>query len=351
MGARPLGDLLARGRPNALNLERLFLAAIVIIWHSFSVLGIEHNTEGATSILLGRMPVNGFFVLSGFLIYRSWVHHPNALAFLTARALRIYPGFWVCLAVTAFLFAPLAVVVRGGSAIDQVSDPATFSYLWKNSTLAMFQWTIGSTPVDVPFTSAWNASLWTLAWEFLCYLLLLLLGLSRLLERRCTLPSVVVAFAICVMLSTDPANSNEIVLRLGRFGTYFFVGAWYAKHQDRIRISWIGVLIAFAVVVGAAVMPASTLIQAPAAGYALLGLGGLVSTPVLELRNDISYGMYIYAFPVQQILVVFGLSEPRVILFSAVAFLLTVPLAWLSWLAVERPCLSAKQRILSKIAV
>lgn len=344
----PLGSemtidaLYVRGRPNSLNLFRLILASLVIVWHSFSVLGY-HYEAGPLSNLLGSMPVNGFFVVSGFLIYRSWVNKPLIGSFLVARIARIYPAFWVCLILTATIFAPLAVALQGGDAIAQAFSAESFGYVWNNATLVMLQWTIGSTPAGVPWTASWNASLWTLAWEFLCYLGLMAFGLLGMARRRWLLPVIIGLSALLIVITVIPALQIEALARLGRFGLYFFVGALFAQHAGRIVIRRSWVLVALALVVAAAWIPGAALVQAPASGYALLGLGGLLSSTKLELRNDISYGVYIYAFPVQQLLVVAGLESVPIVPFSIVALLATLPLAIGSWFLIEKPALKFRK--------
>src|SRR5688572_10135071 len=104
-------------RNNALNALRLALAASVILWHSFPLTG-----RGVSSVairqLLSSVGVDGFFAISGFLITASWLSHPHVRDYVVARALRILPGLYVCLVVTAFVIAPIGVAIQGGSAAN-----------------------------------------------------------------------------------------------------------------------------------------------------------------------------------------------------------------------------------------
>jgi peptidoglycan/LPS O-acetylase OafA/YrhL len=73
--------------------------------------------------------------------------------------------------------------------------------------------------------------------------------------------------------------------------------------------------------------------------------GSLIHNPRLNLRNDLSYGTYIYAYPVQQLLVVMGLGSLNLLLFFAIATAATVPLAAFSWFVVEKQAISLKSRL------
>lgn len=333
-----LSALYSRGRANSLNLIRLILASFVIVFHSYAVLGRAYP-DGGAAVLLGNFPVNGFFAVSGFLIYSSWVRRPVVSRFLLARAVRIYPAFWMCLIVTALVFAPLAAWIQGRSPLEQLWSFESLTYILKNASLAMLQWRIGDSPDGVPFLISWNASLWTLSWEFLCYLGLLTLGVLRMQRRTWLLPT---AFAISLalnILSMVPEFYFEPVARLGRFSAFFLAGALVAQFADRIPASWFLGLSALAIAILSAWVPGGIVVQAPAAAIGLIVLGGLFNPSWTELRNDISYGVYIYAFPVQQLLAVVGFVWMDLWAFSALALALTIPLAAASWFWVEKPAL------------
>ncbi len=70
-----------------------------------------------------------------------------------------------------------------------------------------------------------------------------------------------------------------------------------------------------------------------------------------NLRNDLSYGVYIYAFPIQQLLVIAGLATLGVFPFFVLATLATLPLAAMSWFIVEKRALALKKRQRSEAAV
>lgn len=170
-------------RNNSLNAFRLALAAEVMLFHSFPITG--HMPPAAILQVLFSVGVDGFFAISGFLISRSWLTNPRLREYLVARALRILPGFYVCLIVTAFVFAPLFLAIRGGPISELLTSAAPYEYVLKNSGIIYIQQEVGGTPYGIPDASAgWNGSLWSLIWEVLCYLVVAVLGVVGLATRR-----------------------------------------------------------------------------------------------------------------------------------------------------------------------
>jgi peptidoglycan/LPS O-acetylase OafA/YrhL len=340
-----LGDAFARGRPNALNVIRLALAVGVIFWHSFPITGTPFEGGRPLVQLLGYGFVDGFFVISGFLITRSWLGNPSVRTFLSARASRILPAFWVCLLVTAFVLAPLGTWLSGGDVSATLFSADSLMYVVHNFGLWIFQYGIDGTPTGVPFDGVWNGSLWTLSWEFICYLGILVLGKTGLLRSAWPL---CIAFALVWVMNlagVGDAFDNGFVGNALRFSLVFLAGAVLAKFEDRVRLSGVGAAVAFVAVAVSLLLPDYRLLAAPALAYGLVGVGGLLSTPRLAITNDISYGMYVYAFPVQQLLASAGLIGLGVPGFWVAATLATVPLAAASWFLVERPVIRLNRRL------
>jgi peptidoglycan/LPS O-acetylase OafA/YrhL len=132
-------------RNNALNAFRLTLAASVILYHSFPITGRVVSSVAVRQLLFS-VGVDGFFAISGFLITSSWLSHPRVRDYLVARALRILPGFYVCLVVTAFIIAPISVAIQGGSAAKLLLSAGPIEYVLKNSAVAYLHFNVGGTP-------------------------------------------------------------------------------------------------------------------------------------------------------------------------------------------------------------
>lgn len=335
-----IADAYAPRRPNLLNVIRLLLAVGVIVWHSTSLTGKPY--DGVAAEFLGAVFVDGFFAVSGFLILRSWVRNPKVAEFLAARALRIFPAFWLCLVVTGLLFAPLSQLLAGSSPGFQADNAL---YIVRNAALWIFQFGIQDTLQDVPYPGVWNGSLWTLAWEFLCYLAVLGLGLLGLWKYRWSAAAALGVVWLASAFSVDDVIGSDNVTNALRFSLMFLSGCVLAQFQDRIRISWAGAAAAAALVAASVWLPDYRLLGGPALAYLLIAIGGLVSRERLGLRNDISYGVYIYAFPVQQLLATWGGANSEPLMFALLATILTVPLAMLSWFGLERPMIRMRRKV------
>lgn len=318
-------------RPNSLNLLRLVLAGSVIVGHAWPVGREGEAPAWIESVVLLAVP--GFFCLSGFLIAHSRMRLPLG-RFLWNRCLRILPAYWVVLTAVALVAAPLSTLAGGAWSASEA-----MRYMASNAALRQFTWTIPGT-VD---GWAWNGSLWTLWFEFVAYIAAGVL-LSLAVTRRH--PSTVCAIlyglgAVSVWWLFGPSGiTTGFILELARLGTFFLAGMTFYFLSGRItldaRLAVTSVLCLVLLTKMGWVHIAGGLPLA----YALLWAGAVLPARWAQ-RHDVSYGIYIYAFPVQVLLEWFapGLG---VLSHIALAIILTTPLAWASWLLVERPAMRLK---------
>lgn len=332
-------------RRNSLNAFRLVLASLVVVSHSWllSGAGLQPKLGG---IDLGTWAVIGFFGLSGFLITRSRLSGRSASSYYWNRALRILPGFLVCILVVAFVLAPISVMLKTGASY---SFPSALTYVITNLPLSaqfVSQKGIESTLLGIPVAGVWNGPLWTLFWEACCYLLVGVL--VSVVPSRWLRPVVVAMFLVgtsLVILTT--AGLLDVSPQVGAvFPLFvaFFAGALAYLFRRSIDVGW-PVLAACGLVMVAAVLVgyAAALVALPLV-ILMLRFGDLVPLHRVGARYDISYGIYIYGWAVQQMiaLVAAGSGMP-VGWFVALSLLFTVPLAFLSCLLVERPALARKR--------
>ncbi len=335
-----LGHVFDR-RANGLNTLRLLLATSVVVWHSFPLTGRAVDW-GPARQLLAESGVDGFFAISGFLITMSWARHPDVATYCKARFLRIMPAYWVCLVATAFVLVPVGIALAGqGSA--GLGD--RIGYVWHNAALWMGDFRVGSSPEGVPYTDAWNGSLWTLFWEAICYLGVLVVGALGLLRRP--QPTAVVLFV--AMLAMHGATvygpvDHFAAVAMGRFGLMFCAGALVWAFADVLPVRGALVAAAGMAVLVTSFLPDYRTVAALPLAYTLVGAGALLKARAWHPANDLSYGMYIYAFPSQQLLASAGLAAAPVLLFMVLSTVVTLPLAAASWFAVERPALRLKRR-------
>ena len=347
-------------RNNALNAWRLTLATGVILWHSWPLTGRRISFEPVHQLLSDGW-VDGFFAISGFLITWSWFRHPRARDYFFARGLRILPGLWACLIATAFIIAPIAVAIQGGSAAKLLQSRAPFEYVYRNYAVSIHMPDIGGTPVGVPFSGLWNGSLWTLIWEVLCYIAIAILGAAGLLHRRWLIPALL-ALALYWSAKLPPSSlfaegagaqqhmdaaTDRLVMGVwaARFACMFLAGALLYRFRDVIPARWSLVAVSIVIVLAASLLPNYRVIAAIPLAYAIIVSGALIHNQRLRLKTDFSYGVYIYAFPIQQLLVICGLAFLNPFAFAIIAAIITLPLAALSWYLIEKPAISIKSRL------
>jgi len=352
-----LGDvLLLQRRGNSLNFLRLAMALLVVVAHSMPIGGFE-NEHLIGDLSLGSLAVDGFFGISGYLICGSALRHiklhgrfRGLIHYFWDRVLRIMPAFWLCLIVTACVFGVIgwrAVHPSIGGYWNHGEGP--LHYVYGNSLLRINSNQISGTPTHIPYPLVWDSSLWTLYWEALCYVGMAVLAAVGLLFRR----GIVLAIAVTIWLA-------EIVLFLHplhhghagdavRFASIFLVGALLFLYRDRVPDS--GTLALGLVVVASIGLSVGTLhpysqvfdwLTGPALVYPVLWLGAHLPLQRIGSTNDISYGIYIYAFPAGQLLAIAGVQKAGYVTFVFATIACTIPLAAASWWGLEKWALKAR---------
>lgn len=322
------------------------LCLVVVVDHSMTAAGLPHLPQlGEAS--LGLWSVAGFFALSGYLIFAS-AERGGFVSFLWRRVLRIFPAFWLCLLLTAFVLAPMVAALLG----NPWHPVEAARYVLGNAGLVITQHQVGDSLSGAPYDQLWNVSLWTLQYEFAAYLLTALLVMVLPARWRSWLCFGAVAAAAVLL-----PQAGRIAALVGggpvlkvTIGNVLFLAAFYAAGVlmrlwgDRLRLTWPLALTALALVVLAARAGSFLVLGALPFAYLLLFLGGRTDVP-LGRRNDLSYGIYVYGFPMTHLLVALGAhrwaeGDLGRALFALLAVLAVLPVAWASWQWVERPALA-----------
>lgn len=312
-------------RRNNFDLLRLALALLVLIDHGIVMRTGDHHTWGRSAI--GDIAVDAFFILSGLLITRSYLTLNSFPRFTWHRVLRIMPGFLVCLLVTALVVAPLAAVLTGRPVSSVFTEePSAIRYVWANAGLMITQYDIAGLLADNPTPLVVNGALWTLAAEALCYALLGLLGALALLRRaRWSVPALGVALWVLTLLQEA---GHEVLIgdNTLRLVVPFLVGATAWLYADHIPMhSALAVLAAVVLLGSLTTLDNYRLVGIVPAGYLLVWIGTCLPW-TRSLRQDLSYGVYIYHWPVLQLMAATSL------------------VALASWHGVEHPALRQKNR-------
>jgi peptidoglycan/LPS O-acetylase OafA/YrhL len=345
-GAQQAGFDNTRGR-RAFDDVRLLAATGVILSHSFHLTG---STDPVTSYIgfgnLGTLCVIAFMALSGYLVTQSWESDPRVTAFFAKRALRILPALVVVVAVTTLVVGPLVTTKSLGAYIGN-SD--TWRYLVDNAVIHPDPTVLPGVFATNPETVT-NASLWTLPYEVTFYLTvpLLLIAASRV-HKRLTL---VIAYAVLAGLALDGLRDTNAVwtMRTGwltLFGIAFLTGAMLRSFPPRL----VAPAAALALCVAAASRGTSIWPLTCTTAVATIAVAvGSVRIGVPDRRRfapDLSYGLYLWGYPVQQLVVSLTAVRRPLVLF-VIALPLTAVCAAASWKFVEAPALRLKTRLRRK---
>jgi peptidoglycan/LPS O-acetylase OafA/YrhL len=346
--------------PNSFDLLRLFLAALVLHAHSYVVLmpggrrvtmeePLARLTHGQLSA--GEVAVDAFFALSGFLILHSWLSAPRLTRFLWKRVLRLYPAFLVAALFAVFIAGPLG-------AADPRRFLAGLHWPWVCFCLVTLQEPPGpGTFLRTGAPGVLNTSLWTIAYEFWCYLGIALLGSTGLVRRRSVLPTLFVSAWLVsqcsLRLPLRPFYFYGLLpLPLAgpwpRLASFFWAGACFYDWRERIPAERRWLLVALALLLGTACTGWGLNALLPLLLPYVLFWIGFCPWPRLHRFGrwgDFSYGLYLYGWPIQQLLAGYWGQwlTPGSLFFAA--SLLTLPLAIGSWFLVERPALRLKARV------
>jgi peptidoglycan/LPS O-acetylase OafA/YrhL len=336
---------------NSFGLLRLILASLVIVQHSLALTLHEDRTYLGLwhPVSIGEIAVVGFFGLSGYLLQTSAVRH-SPRRFLRLRFFRLFPGFWGTLLFGALLAAPLIAFGTGRPGDYRLLGwNSASTYLGLNSALVVLQHGIGGVLTTAPYPVAIDGSLWSLAPEFACYLILLLATITaRRLGRpqpTVLIPLVVgAALALSFGVPVLGRSLGSALSVLGSVALGFFSGSLLA-HLGWLRApdprrALLLVLATAAVILTGLWVP----LGPPVLAAAIVATGTSLTrgwTTRVDAKADLSYGVYLYHFTVIQVLIALGATGLSVV--AALAWLapvtavITAGLATVSWFAVEAP--------------
>jgi peptidoglycan/LPS O-acetylase OafA/YrhL len=346
-GAQPSpehGKLLISGlgtRNNGLDLLRLFAACLVILGHSYPIVG-----SGTDPMLRwdgyefsGGFALHIFFFLSGLLVTHSFLKRPDVVHWLGSRVLRIFPALFCCLALTTFILGPL---VTTRPLRQYLLAHQTRGYFFGNLFLVQTKYYLPGV-FAYNLDKAVNGPIWSLYIEFRLYIAIVILLWVFRRARREWLTLAIFAIAIVGMLRPQwvfvfGENDNYQIC-----SALFLLGALCALWSEKVTISGVWLAVLFLAVnkyvYTAAFSPLSFFFTC----YFVLYFGYARLLSRVRLPGDYSYGLYIYGWPVQQLLAErFPHWPPALNATAAIAG--AGFLAALSWHFVEKPSLAKKDK-------
>jgi len=313
---------------NNFNLLRLVFATLVVFSHAYALLGYEEPIIWGRS--LGNLSVHGFFVISGYLICQSYLRSNTFVSFAANRVLRILPGLLVAMFATGLIASHFG----------------------------------GFKENPVPYIA--NGPVWTLTWEVVCYLMLAALGLLGTLNRDGFSVFFAVAWLLYLLnLSSDSAPFLVIAPLMMMFLAGMFISLVEAKMSFGKIAAWSSATLALLAFLPLPLAiydwisnnipflwgPKVSFEQFVRIGYmvafpAFVIYLGKYTKPLMNLKNDISYGVYIYGWPIAQAIVAVAAQysiKLNVLSYFLITMAILAPIAFVSWKVIEKPSMSLKK--------
>jgi peptidoglycan/LPS O-acetylase OafA/YrhL len=341
----------ANGRNNNFNLLRMIAATAVLVSHAYPISLGNGASEPLSSLLqmsLGTLAVLSFFAISGFFISQSFDRSNGLVSFAVARVLRVYPGLGVVLLLTVLVLGPIFTTQPLSSFFTQ---PETFLYLPRNLSLKWLQYDLPGVFQRNPYGPAINGSLWSLFYEITCYGLVVVLGSISLKGRSWAFNSFLALYAAAYVLlkvcGRGLLDHSGLLANFHLLTLPFVIGMTFYRYRRFLPLNFLLLIIVcilpflihgnywfkevFVICWCYLIFYAGYLQFAPLQTYNMLG--------------DYSYGMYIYAFPCQQMIVSFwsDISPLTLIWISLPVTLAASVLSWHfieSWALAHRLCMA-----------
>jgi peptidoglycan/LPS O-acetylase OafA/YrhL len=336
---------------NNFTFLRLLFALMVVVTHSYPLAGVLTgdylNKITNAQAEFSYLGLSGFFIISGYLCFQSLERSNTLGEYYWKRALRIYPGLFVVLLLTVVL----GVFVYESDVRDYLLNKSMWMYLPANMTIVKQQFTIDGIFTHNPYNSPINGSLWSLQYEMVFYIWLSVLFFFR---RKAKL--MIMSIAVTVLITSyiffmDEVGAHKYMFLNGKlmleFGPYFFAGALLSvlKIEEIKPRALLSVSLTLMLVCAFYLnyfTPAKFFILPP-----LVLLTGTMSakpiTWLMERAGDLSYGIYIYAFPIQQTLMHFFNFSPLELMI--VSLPLSIIAGHASWNWIEKRGLRYKNLI------
>jgi peptidoglycan/LPS O-acetylase OafA/YrhL len=338
-------------RTNSLNLVRFICAFIVLVSHLDWIAGNPRDLLRDAGICA----VGVFFGISGYLLTASALNSFSFRNFLRNRFLRIYPGFFVALTLTSFVFAPI-YTWRECSSECNFNVLSIIEYFFSNLTIHIGQPGIAGT-LQESAVEKWNPSLWTLEYEVISYFFLSLIYLfNELNKMKASFVLLGMSAFIYISSLAFPFLPYSSLKLIAYFQIFFFFGSclYFLKAFMSYRFYKLLAILLLMYFNHALKYP-SNIAELKLVCYGLLCIFlalmvGLHFRPFIFKNNDYSFGIYIYAGPVTHLVLLFWSSiADNWLIYSTTVCAITLIFAIFSWHCVEKPSLKFKVRSRLKV--
>jgi peptidoglycan/LPS O-acetylase OafA/YrhL len=329
-------DTVLKRENNNFDLIRLLAALMVLLFHTFYLFK-DHEPHIHSSALLkgesiGGLAVYVFFFLSGMFITSSFINSRSNYAFGLMRIFRLWPALIVCVILTVFIAGPL--VSRYPVRAYFASEGAR-GYLIHDILLYHIRYALPGVFETNYYPAAVNGSIWTLPIEIICYFMVYLLGIIRVFKNK-----IVVIIIYSLIITLYFLNLGSVQDYLKAPFPFFVAGSLFYIFGKNIIVDY-KISIAF-IIIYCIFFKVFFLYLAVVYGVLVLGSSGIFKS--IKLPGDFSYGIYIYAFLIQQLVAHYNPDmTPYQSLFLTTPA--TVLMASLSWYFIEHPSIQFARKI------
>lgn len=331
---------------NSFTLVRLVAALSVVVSHAFLLAAGTDRAEPLgvlTPFTLGQHAVNIFFLISGLTVAQSIERAPILRMYVWARFLRIFPGLFAFGVLFAFVAGPLLTTLP---ILEYFSDAHTWMYPFA----VLGQFARAEPPHEIfmtsPLAGAINTPLWTIKYEIFAYIILGCVVWGGRFRRPVNTAILVLCFAglLIVARLIQPAEQDVGTLyQFGRFGFSFWIGVLAYRLRDNVPLSpWLLLItLGFTATSTPGLRDIAYIVFT---GHLAIIVGTLRfgALSAMAQRNDVSYGVYIYSWPLQQTLIT-SVPTMGVVALLTASIAGAIILGYLSWRLIEQPVLAWKR--------
>ena len=336
-------------RTNNFDFLRFLFAIAVIITHSYALSGVGEDQEWLYRITnkqlsFSGLGLSGFFVISGFFIFRSFERSKSFGNYLWKRFLRVFPALFIVL-----LLSLCVIPFIYESKVPLLLNSSYLTYLPYNLSLYGFQGVVSGVFDKQPY-HAINGSLWTIRYEFSLYLAIAFLFL---IKKKSKIITALVGFVFILMMllyhyGLDYVGSSKVGGMLGvhilNLGGFFVAGTLLATLNFERWNSPTLIGISLVIAILAIYFDMYGMVKHLLFSIVVLGIGFIPIKGIRSFSNfgDASYGIYIYAFPIQQLLIYFFKLD--IIVFIITSIFISILFGFLSWHLIEKRALKFKSK-------
>ena len=323
---------------NNLDIFRVIAAFMVIYGHAYAILPTQGKSDFLRQLLgfdySGSLAVKVFFFISGLLVTNSLLENRNVFQFIINRVFRIWPAFLLVLAISAFFLGPL---LTQNSFQDYFSSPVVYDYFVRGSIMDVRFYLPGVFQNNS--FKAVNGSIWTIPWEVKAYLFILATFILKILNFR------IVALIFCLLIMFSPFLSESLNLTaisknpaVYLLWPCFAIGSIFSVYKKEISVNLTGVCLLWIVYYLFQSNTYNFYSFYLALFYSIVYISSLSWFLKLKPRFDISYGVYLWGFPVQQILAQY-FSDFGIFFNQIGSILVTSVIGLISWKFFENPAI------------